>query len=222
MAGVVARLDIISDAICPWCYIGKRQFERAVSLIDSAQLQFDVSWRAYQLNPDMPQDGLRRADYRAFKFGAGKAVELDRRITEAAAGVGLGFRTDLMTRTPNTVDAHRIIWLSAKAGPAMQDEMVEILFHAYFVEGRDIGDRAVLTELAADAGLEHEAVAMFLAGSEGRAEILAEDRDARAAGLSGVPTFVMEGQVLFSGALPADAMAEAFVSAWAVLRKQAA
>ena len=222
MTQEVARLDIVSDAICPWCYIGKRQLERAMTLLAPAELRLDVHWRAYQLNPDMPKAGLPRNDYRAQKFGAERAEELDQRITEAAAGVGLAFRTDLMTRTPNTVDAHRLAWFAATQGTMEQDAVVEAMFRGYFIEGRDIGDRAVLTELAGQAGLECKAVATFLAGTQGRTEVLEEDRGARNSGLSGVPTFAMQGHVLFSGAVPAETMAEAFLSAWKVLGKRAA
>jgi predicted DsbA family dithiol-disulfide isomerase len=223
MTPSAARIDIISDAICPWCYIGKRQLERAVALLDPAELRLEVHWRAFQLNPDMPAGGLPRTEYRARKFGAERAAELDQRITATAAGVGLAFRTDLMQRTPNTVDAHRLAWFAGRTGgPAAQDAVVEAMFRGYFVEGLDVGDRAVLAGLAEGTGLDGAAVTAFLAGTEGRAEVLAEDAGARNAGLSGVPTFAMEGHVLFSGAVPAETMAEAFVSAWKVLRKRAA
>ncbi len=218
----IARIDIVSDAICPWCYIGKRQLERAMALIDPAELTLEVHWRAYQLNPDMQAAGLPRSEYRARKFGAAKAAELDRNITQAAAGVGLAFRTDLMQRTPNTVAAHRLAWFAARQGTQAQDAVIEAMFRGYFIEGRDIGDHDVLATLAAEAGLAEDAVAAFLAGTEGRAEVLAEDQGARASGLNGVPTFAMEGHVLFSGAVPAEAMAEAFLSAWKVLRQRAA
>jgi predicted DsbA family dithiol-disulfide isomerase len=223
MSDRAARLDIISDAICPWCYIGKRQLERAMALIDPAALRLEVHWRPYQLNPDMPQAGLPRAEYRARKFGAAKAAGLDQRITEAAAAVGLAFRTDLMTRTPNTVAAHRLAWWAERlGGAALQDRIIEAMFRAYFVEGLDVGDHGVLAALAASAGMAADAATAFLAGSEGRDAVVAEDAAARAAGLNGVPTFAMEGHVLFSGAVPAETMAEAFLSAWKVLRRRAA
>jgi predicted DsbA family dithiol-disulfide isomerase len=223
MSDRVARLDIISDAICPWCYIGKRQLERALSLIDPALLRLEVHWRPYQLNPDMPQAGQPRAEYRARKFGAAKAAELDLRITEAAAAVGLAFRTDLMTRTPNTVAAHRLAWWAERqGGVALQDRLIEAMFRGYFVEGRDIGDHAALAALAASAGMAAGSAAAFLSGGEGLTEVLAEDAAARAAGLNGVPTFAMEGHVLFSGAVPAETMAEALLSACKVLRQRAA
>jgi len=216
-----ARLDIISDAICPWCYIGKRQVERALPLLAGEGLDFTVHWHAFQLNPDMPAAGVDRREYRLAKFGsAERLLEMDKRITEAAAGVGLAFRTDLMRRTPNTVAAHRVIWLAERHG--VQDAVVEALFRGYFIEGADIGDAATLADLAAGAGLDRDAVTSMLAGDEGRQEVLSEDAMARRSGLDGVPTFTMAGHVLFSGAVPADAMAEAFGKAWRILQSRAA
>src|SRR6202035_1988920 len=111
-ASVGSRIDIVSDAICPWCYIGKRQLERALALLAPEGLHFSVHWNPFQLNPDMPKEGRDRAAYRAMKFGsAEKSRELDERVGTSAAGVGLAFRQDLMLRTPNTLDAHRLIWL---------------------------------------------------------------------------------------------------------------
>ena len=216
----VASIAVVSDAICPWCYIGKRQLERALAELAAEGLRFAVEWLPYQLNPDMPAGGLPRAEYRARKFGsAERGRQLDARVTEAAAAVDLPFRMDLIPRTPNTVAAHRLAWFAHETDPALQDAVVEAMFRAYFLEGRDIEDRAVLTECAASAGLD---AAAFLAGDEGHAEVLAQDAAARGAGLSGVPTFVMERHVLFSGAMPASDMAEAFRSAWSVLSKRAA
>ena len=149
------RIDIVSDAICPWCYIGKRQLERALATLAEEGLTFQVHWNPFQLNPDMPKEGRDRAAYRAWKFGsAEKSAALDQRITEAAAAVGLAFRTDLMTRTPNTIDAHRLIWFAGQHGD--QDAAMEAVFKAYFIEGRDIGDHAVLADCAAEAGLPRQ------------------------------------------------------------------
>jgi predicted DsbA family dithiol-disulfide isomerase len=217
-----ARLDIISDAICPWCYIGKRQVERALPLLAEEGLNFSVHWHAFQLNPDMPAAGVDRREYRLAKFGNNeqRLAEMDKRVTDAAAGVGLAFRTDLMRRTPNTVDAHRVIWLAEREG--VQDAVVEALFRGFFTEGADIGDAATLIEIAAGAGLNRAAVTAMLSGDEGRAEVLDEDAMARRSGLDGVPTFTMAGHVLFSGAVPADTMAEAFGRAWRILSARAA
>src|SRR3954471_12851548 len=142
-AGV--RIDIVSDAICPWCYIGKRQLERALATLSEEGLHFSVHWNPFQLTPDMPAEGRDRAAYRAMKFGSPERVrEIDERVGGAAANVDLPFRLDLIQRTPNTIDAHRLIWFAGKAG--VQDAAMEAVFAAYFTEGRDIGDHAVLAD----------------------------------------------------------------------------
>lgn len=199
------RIDVISDAICPWCWIGKRQLDLALAALEAEGLRFRVHWRAFQLNPDMPEGGLAREAYRAAKFGSlERARALDARVAEAGRAVGLSFRHDLMTRTPNTVKAHRLI--RHAEGP-LQHALVEALFHAYFAEGRDIGDAAVLADVAAGFGLE---AAAFLAGEELEAEVRAEDAGFRRLGVSGVPSFALDGRLLFSGAWPAGRMAELF------------
>jgi predicted DsbA family dithiol-disulfide isomerase len=219
-AGTVgARIDIVSDAICPWCYIGKRQLERALAILEQEGLHFSVHWNPFQLNPDMPKEGRDRAAYRARKFGsAEQAAALDQRITEAAAAVGLGFRTDQMTRTPNTIDAHRLIWFAGQHGN--QDAAMEAVFKAYFIQGRDIGDSAVLADCGAEAGLPRQDVADFLAGDLAAPEMRAADRAARQAGVNGVPSFFLDSYFLFSGAMPAETIAEALRRARAVLQER--
>lgn len=195
------RIDVISDAICPWCWIGKRQMERALAMLD---LPFTIHWRPYQLNPDMPVEGVERAAYRAAKFGSvERGRELDANVAEAGRAVGLEFRHDRMLRTPNTIAAHRLIrW----AGPK-QNEMVEALFQAYFHDGQDIGDPTTLAAIAATLGLD---AAAFLTSDEGDAEVRAEDAHFRRIGINGVPSFALDGQVMFSGAYPAEHMAQIF------------
>ena len=207
-AQVGMRIDIVSDTICPWCYIGKRQLERALGILATEGLTFQVHWNPFQLNPDMPKEGRDRAAYRAWKFGSiEKSAALDQRITEAAAAVGLAFRTDLMTRTPNTIDAHRLIWFAGQNGD--QDAAMEAVFKAYFVEGRDVGDHTVLADCAIEAGLPRQAVLDFLAGDLADKEMRAGDQAAREAGVSGVPSFFLDGYSLFSGAMPAETIADA-------------
>lgn len=219
--GPGTRIDIVSDAICPWCYIGKRQLERALAMLDAEGLNFQVHWAPFQLNPDMPKEGADRASYRAWKFGSSaKAAELDRRITEAASAVGLAFRTDLMTRTPNTIDAHRLVWFAGTKG--VQNAAMEAVFRAYFTEGRDIGDRAVLAGCAAEAGIDPEEAALFLAGDVAEQEMRAADRAAREAGVTGVPSFFLDGYGLFSGAMPAETIAAALRRGQQVLRDRSA
>ncbi len=218
---VGTRIDIVSDTICPWCYIGKRHLEQALTTLAEEGLTFQVRWNPFQLNPDMPAEGRDRASYRAWKFGsASKAAALDTRITEAAANVGLEFRTDLMTRTPNTIDSHRMIWFAGQYGS--QDAAVEATFRAYFIEGRDIGEHRVLAECAADAGLPRQAVIDFLVGDLAREDVRSADRAAREAGVSGVPSFFLDGYSLFSGAMPADAIANALRRGREILLQQQA
>ena len=215
------RIDIVSDAICPWCYIGKRQLERALATLAQEGLRFSIHWNPFQLNPDMPREGRDRAAYRAMKFGNPERVrQIDERVTGAAADVGLPFRLDLIQRTPNTLDAHRLIWLAGREG--VQDAVMEAVFAAYFTLGRDIGDRDVLADCAASGGMDRAAVADFLAGEVAAQEMLAADGAAREAGVNGVPSFFLDGYGLYSGAMPAATMAEALRKGNQILRQRAA
>jgi predicted DsbA family dithiol-disulfide isomerase len=201
------KLSVVSDAICPWCYVGKRRLEQALSLLNGAR-QFHVTWLPFELNPDMPKGGIERREYRIRKFGSWeRSLAMDAQLTEVGKSVGIAFRYDLMKRTPNTFDAHRLIWLAGNEG--VQDAVVEALFRGYFSEGCDIGDHGVLADLGAEAGLDRPRSAAFLASSEGTAEVSAEEDIAKRAGLSGVPTFVLDGRVLFSGAQPPELIARA-------------
>ena len=217
----LARIDVISDAICPWCYIGKRQLESALRILDQDQLRFSVMWHPYQLNPDMPAEGVERATYRAAKFGsAERAQAIDQRITETAASIGLEFHLEKLTRTPNTLNAHRLIRFAAQQG--VQDSVVEALFKAYFCDGADLGDAELLAAIGGTGGLDPDEVWKMLASEDGKREVLANDQMARNAGIQGVPSFALQGHVLFSGALAAEDMANAFRQAWDILKNRAA
>jgi len=186
-----SRIDIISDAICPWCYIGKRQLEIALPLLAKDGLAFDVRWHPFQLNPDMPEEGVDRREYRTAKFGSWeRSQQMDARITETAASLGLEFHMDRLTRTPNTVAAHRLIRVAGELG--VQDALVEALFEAYFCNGADIGDHQTLAEIGAKAGIDRDAILALLAGDEGKQDVLAADQMARNAGISGVPSFALQ------------------------------
>ena len=217
----LTRIDVISDAICPWCYIGKRQLERALEELARDGQSFNVHWNPFQLNPDMPPEGRDRLGYRIEKFGsAERAAELDARITETAAGVGLEFHLERLTRTPNTVAAHRTILLAGAAG--VQDAVVEARMNAYFCEGADIGDSETLAAIADAAGLPGDAVRDMLAGDNGLEIVLRGDAMARRAGISGVPSFALAGHVLVSGAYPAEQMVANFTRARQMLASRAA
>ena len=217
----VGRIDVISDAICPWCYVGKRQLERALDILASNHCSITVAWHPFQLNPDMPAEGVEREKYRIAKFGSlERSRQLDQRITETAASVGLEFHLDRLTRTPNTVNAHRLIRFAGQKG--VQDAVVEELFEGYFCKGADIGDSKILADIGGEGGLDRAEVLAMLAGDEGRKEVLAADQMARNAGIQGVPSFALQGHVLFSGAVPAEEMAQTFRRAWEILKNRAA
>ena len=215
------RLDIVSDAICPWCYVGKRHMEAALAMLAPEGIRFDVKWNPFQLNPDMPLEGVERRAYRIEKFGSWeKSQQLDARITDAAAGAGLEFHMERLTRTPNTLKAHRLIALAGREG--VQDAVMEAIFQSYFLNGGDIGDDATLLDCAAQGGLDRAEVAAFLATADGLAAIQAQEHAARSAGVSGVPSFFLEGHSLFSGAMPAEEIAKAFRHAHKVLSEHQA
>ena len=215
------RIDVISDVICPWCYIGKRQLERALDLLAAHHCRVAAAWHPFQLNPEMPAGGVERTSYRISKFGSlERSRQLDQRITETAATVGLEFHLDRIVRTPNTVNAHRLIRFAGQRGA--QDAVVEELFDSYFCKGADIGDSKILADVAAEAGLDRTEVLTMLAGDEGRREVLAADEMARNAGIQGVPSFALQGHILFSGAVPAEEMAQTFRRAWEILKERAA
>jgi predicted DsbA family dithiol-disulfide isomerase len=200
-------IDVISDVICPWCFIGKRRLERAL-----AGRPATVRWRPFQLNPDMPREGIDRKEYRIRKFGSWeRSLELDARVAAAGRGEGIAFDFDRMARTPNTLDAHRIIWLAGERG--VQDAVVEALFLAYFTDGRDLSDRATLAEVAAGAGLDRDEVVELLGGDKGLDVVRAGEEQARRIGVSGVPFFVVNGKVALSGAQPPEMFRQAFEQA---------
>lgn len=197
-------IEIISDAICPWCWVAKRRLERALASL-APGIVADVTWRPFALNPDMPKAGLNRRAYRSRKFGAWeKSQALDAQVAAAARPDGLEFHHERMERTPNTIDAHRLIWLGG--GEGVQDAVVEGLFAAYFRDGRDVGDAAVLADVGASAGLVRAQVEAMLASDEGLAEVTAGLARATELGVSGVPTVLVDGVALFSGAIRSKLM----------------
>jgi len=201
------RLDVVSDVICPWCYIGKRRLEKALAEL---QPEFDVqvSWLPFQLNPDMPAEGVPRAEYRRAKFGSlEKSQALDARVAGEARGEGLEFAFERMQRTPNTFLAHRLIDLAQREGCG--EAVVEAVFRAYFLEARDTGDREVLLGIAAAAGLQREAVEAALADEAGAARLAGEERSMRELGISGVPFFIIDRRFGVSGAQPPEALVDA-------------
>ena len=205
------QIDIFSDVICPWCFIGKRKLERALQEADVADV--NLRWRAFQLNPDMPAAGMDRPVYLERKFGGQeRASQIYARVADAGREAGIEFAFERIPRTPNTLDAHRLIRLASDQG--RQDTVVEGLFQAYFVEGRDIGDHAELARLAQAAGLgaPEGDLSAWLAGDAQTEAVLGECARAHELGITGVPCFVFDGRYALSGAQPAEVFRQALQS----------
>jgi predicted DsbA family dithiol-disulfide isomerase len=206
-AGCSLHLEVVSDIICPWCYVGKRRLTEALTLVAS-DVPVTVTWRPFELNPTMPAGGQDRREYRTRKFGSWeRSRQLDAKVAAAGAEDGLTFHHDRILRTPNTFDAHRLVWIAGREG--FQTQLVEDLFKAYFVEGRDVGDRAVLADVAVAAGASRVAIEAFFGGEGGTAEVRQEEEALHLLGITGVPTVLAHGRPLFSGAQRAEIMASA-------------
>jgi predicted DsbA family dithiol-disulfide isomerase len=198
-------IDVISDVVCPWCYLGKRRLERAISLLP--ERQFVVRWHPFRLDPTIPPGGIDRVEYLAKKFGSVEAIApAHANLTALGEQEGIDFRFDRITRSPNTIDAHRLVrWASfAELGEAM----VERLFRAYFTDGVDVGDRGELAGLGADVGLRGE-IADRLGSSEDVAEVTTEVEEAYRIGVSGVPCFIIDRRYAVVGAHPAETLVDA-------------
>jgi predicted DsbA family dithiol-disulfide isomerase len=194
------RLDIFSDPVCPWCYIGKANLDRALEA--HADHPFRIEWHPFQLNPDMPAEGVDKHDYLAAKFGEDRLVQMHLRLKEASRAAGAEIDPDTPRRMPNTLDAHRLIHWAGLEG--RQTAVVSAVMRAYWREGRDIGNAGVLADIAAAAGMDRAVTARLLASDADADDIRARDADARAKGVSAVPTFLIAQQYVVSGAQPPD------------------
>jgi predicted DsbA family dithiol-disulfide isomerase len=191
------QIDVISDTVCPWCYIGKRRLGRALEL--RPEIEFEVMWRPYRLDPTVPKGGVDRRTYMRNKFGEGPNVQaMGETLKAEGAKEGIAFDFDKIERRPDTLDSHRLIRWAAAIG--LQDSVVERLFAAYFLEGRDIGDPAVLEFLAADVGMDSIEVAELLGGDTDLAAVEREAKLASEMGITGVPTFIFASRFVISGA----------------------
>jgi predicted DsbA family dithiol-disulfide isomerase len=198
-------VDIYSDIVCPWCYVGKRRLERALTVVGGNR---KVTWRPFQLNPTMPLVGMDRTTYLKAKFGSLEAFgRMEEQLLAAGTGERIPFAFEKIQRTPNTFAAHRLVWYAAQYGK--QDAVVETLFRAYFLEGKDVGELKTLTHVAAEAGLDRTETDTFLASDKGVVEVTGEEAVGRRLGIRGVPYFVLNGRVSISGAQTPDV----FVSA---------
>ncbi len=210
MAAEPFPIDVISDVVCPWCFIGKRRLEAALAGLRASDpdLAPIVHWHPFQLNPELPKAGVDRRAYLEAKFGGpARAAEIYARVRAAGETVGIAFAFERIVRQPNTLDAHRLVaWAQTQgdAGP-----LVEALFTAYFLDGRDIGERAVLAAIAGEAGLDAVMARRILDGDDWTERVRGMDARARELGVGGVPFFIFAERVAVSGAQEPAALLQA-------------
>jgi predicted DsbA family dithiol-disulfide isomerase len=200
-------VDVISDVICPWCFIGKRRLERTIAAFEGHHVR--VRWLTYQLNPTMPREGISRKEYRIGKFGSWeRSLELDAQVIAVGETEGIHFAFDRIERTPNTVDAHRLISRADEQG--CQTAVVEALFVAYFTEGRDITNRQTLIDVATEGGLERQLAGDALNSDEEMDELKEAEELSRRHQVSGVPFFIITDKIELSGAQQPEVFLAAF------------
>ena len=200
------RIDVVSDVVCPWCFIGKRRLEKALAL--KPEIPVEVHWHPYFLNDWIPREGISRAEYLTTKFGSPERYAgIAQRVMAVAAAEGLAYAMDKISRQPNTLDAHRLIRWAGGIGKAA--EMKQRLMELYFTEGADLTNRAVLLQAASDVGLDAEDVGEALASDQDVAEVEQEAQSAKEAGIEGVPMFIFGGRFAVSGAQEPEYLAEA-------------
>ncbi|HLH94596.1 MAG TPA: DsbA family oxidoreductase [Xanthobacteraceae bacterium] len=218
-ASTTLSIDMISDVVCPWCYVGKRFLERAIA--SKPEIAVEVRFRPYFLNPWVPREGISREEYLTAKFGSVERYNSgNNRVVEAAAAAGLSYNRDLIKRQPNTLDCHRLIRWAAEEGQA--GAMKQRLMELYFSEGGDLTQLEVLVSAAADCGLSPDAVRARLASEEDVEGVTREAQSAKEAGIEGVPFFIFGGVLVLSGAQPAEYIADAIERATAELAKRVA
>jgi len=204
-------IEIFSDVVCPWCFVGKRRLEQALALVRrdapaGGGIDVRVTWKPFELIPGLPRAGIDRAAYRRAKFGSlERSHMLDARLLAVGESVGIPFAFDRIRRTPNTFDAHRLLWFAGSL--EKQDALAEALFRAYFLEGLDVGDHGVLVDLAETAGIPRAPAASLLAGTDGTPEVRTEEDRAWRSGIQGVPHFIVEGASSISGAQSPEVIA---------------
>lgn len=205
-------IDVISDVMCPWCYIGKRRLEQALAL--EPDLDVEINWRPFQLDATIPADGMSRKEYLANKFGGDEgARQVYSQIEEAGEVEGLPFAFDLIEKSPNTLNAHRLIRWSLTTGH--QGALVEILFKLFFVDGADIGDKKVLANAAQEVGMDHDVVERLLEGDNDIKEVKDEIAHAQQIGVTGVPCFIIDQKYAIMGAQQPETLVQALQQALA-------
>ncbi len=201
------QVEIVSDVVCPWCYIGKRRLEKALALM-GGEVATQVTWLPFQLNPSMPREGMPRAEYRSAKFGSvERGRELDARVAAEGRGEGIEFVLERIERTPNTFAAHQLIDLAQELGAGAA--VVDALFRAYFEQARDTGDAEILLQLAESAGLPRDAVQERWADAGHARRVAQLEESMKELGISGVPTFILNRKIGVSGAQAPENLAAA-------------
>jgi len=197
-ANGIVDVEIYSDIVCPWCFIGKRRFEKALAQTGLKD-RISVTWRPYELNPDMPAEGVARSEHRISKFGSLEhSQKLDAQVAKAGQGAGITFNLEAIKKSPNTLNGHRLIKYAQEHG--RQEEVVEALFKAYFCDGVDVGAIDALEKIGSESGLDQAKLTEFLNSTTAVDEVREEERKGLRIGVSGVPGFVINGQLTFSGA----------------------
>jgi predicted DsbA family dithiol-disulfide isomerase len=210
---MAVRIDVISDVVCPWCFIGKRRLESALELMRGRSDQapdVEIVWHPFQLNPDLPAEGIDRSEYIARKFGS-RAQDIYGRVSAVGRSVGIDFAFERIVRQPNTVAAHQLIAIAQDEG--RQEEMVETLFQAYFLEGVDLTRTDNILTLAERAGLPRETARSALEDDARRQAVAAADHQARALGVTGVPFFIFDRRLAVSGAQEPEVLVRAISEA---------
>jgi predicted DsbA family dithiol-disulfide isomerase len=203
------RVDVVSDVMCPWCFIGKNNLEEAGRLAEGVAL--NVAWRPYQLDPTIPSEGVDRRAYMITKFGSEERLKsIHQRVEEAGKAAGIDFDFDAIEVSPNSMDAHRLIRWAGSIGPQVQNRVVARLFEVFFTQGGNVGDHEVLAAIARDCGMDESLVRELLAGDADRDAVRQEIALAQQIGVTGVPCFIIEGKHAVMGAQPAELLARAF------------
>ncbi|MER8834917.1 DsbA family protein [Mesorhizobium sp. M0909] len=200
-------VDVVSDVVCPWCFIGQKRLDKAIAAVD---LDVHIRWRPFQLDPTIPPEGKNRRDYMVAKFGSEQRIrEIHARIEPLGEAEGISFAFDAIKVAPNTLDAHRLIRWAGTAGEAVQNRLVRRLFQLNFEEGANLGDHAVLIEAAREAGMDASVVETLLSTDADVEAVRTEIATASRMGISGVPCFLLEGKYAVMGAQDADTLADA-------------
>ena len=197
------KIEVVSDVICPWCFLGKRRLDKALALVP--EISAEVIWRPFFLDPSIPAEGLSREKYMKDKFGSRDLKAMHKPLEDAGAKDGVPYHFDKITRTPNTLDVHRLIRWAKQAGK--QEAVVEALFLAYWRDGKDVGEHKVLAEVASAAGMDGVEITILLSQDTDKREVMEEVEKAYQLGVQGVPTFIINNKYGISGAQEAETLA---------------